>query len=393
MVAPKLRFKEFEENWHQKSLGSIASKIGSGSTPRGGAEVYQLNGVPFIRSQNVNSNQLQLNELAFISQKIDEKMKGSRVQPNDILLNITGASIGRSCVVPDNFLTGNVNQHVCIIRLDNNEPKFLQPYLSSEKGQKIIENAQSGSGREGLNFENIRNFKIYFPTLPEQTKIANFLSAVDERIQQLSQTHELLTQYKKGVMQKIFSQELRFKDENGEEFGAWEMRLVGDIFETKRGNVLAASNVSECKSGEYKYPVYSSQTKNNGVMGYYNAFLFKNCITWTTDGANAGDTKFRANEFYCTNVCGVLINNNGYANQCVSEIINSISKSYVSYVGNPKLMNNIMSNIPILIPSSVKEQTKIANFLSAIDDKINQAKSQLTALQDYKRSLLQQMFI
>ncbi|MFM6249893.1 MAG: restriction endonuclease subunit S, partial [Dolichospermum sp.] len=150
-------------------------------------------------------------------------MQGSIVKSDDILLNITGASIGRSCVVPSNFKIGNVNQHVCIIRLNPNYiSRFIQPYLSSERGQKSILSSSVGSGREGLNFQAIRLFKIAIPTHQEQTKIADFLITVDEKIAQLTQKCELLARYKKGVMQQLFSQKLRFKDDDGRDFPDWE---------------------------------------------------------------------------------------------------------------------------------------------------------------------------
>src|SRR5690554_1004539 len=126
--------------------------------------------------------------------------------------------------------------------------------------------------------------------------------------------------------------ELRFPEFEDE--GEWEEKKVGELFELTRGYVLAMNLVQETQSEENPYPVYSSQTKNNGIAGYYKDYLFENAITWTTDGANAGDVNYRNGKFYCTNVCGVLINKNGYANKCISELISSVSKKHVSYVGN-----------------------------------------------------------
>jgi len=177
---PKLRFEEFSGEWETKKLGLLSSKIGSGSTPSGGQEVYQQTGIPFIRSQNVINNELILDHTC-IPESINSKMKGSIVKSNDILLNITGGSIGRSCVVPKGFKIGNVNQHVSIIRLKKDEPKFIQSFLASYRGQKLILRGQTGSGREGLNFQSIRGFKINIPTLTEQQKIAAFISAVDKK--------------------------------------------------------------------------------------------------------------------------------------------------------------------------------------------------------------------
>jgi len=126
-------------------------------------------------------------------------------------------------------------------------------------------------------------------------------------------------------------------------------------------------------------------------MGYYKQYLYENAITWTTDGANAGTVHFRDGKFYCTNVCGVLLNEDGNANRCIAEILGSISKKYVSYVGNPKLMNNVMSEIRIHIPS-VAEQKKIDELISALDLRIVKQRELIEHLKKYKRGLLEAIF-
>jgi len=175
------------------------------------------------------------------------------------------------------------------------------------------------------------------------------------------------------------------------DFKGWEVKEVGAVFHITRGNVLSMNLVKENSSKETPYPVYSSQTKNNGLAGYYSHFLFEDAITWTTDGANAGDVNYRSGKFYCTNVCGVLINKEGYANACISEIINSVSKNYVSYVGNPKLMNGVMSKIKIPFPS-LQEQQKIADCLSSLDDLITAENEELAELKAHKKGLVQNLF-
>lgn len=194
------------------------------------------------------------------------------------------------------------------------------------------------------------------------------------------------------LSKKLFSCELRFKDDLGNIFQKWETKEVGEIFRITRGNVLAMNSLSSEWDKEKPYPVYSSQTKNKGLAGYYNEFLFENAITWTTDGANAGDVNYRVGKFYCTNVCGVLLNSEGYANLCISELINSISKNYVSYVGNPKLMNGIMGKIKIPFPS-LKEQHKIANFFLLINRKIEIETNILYKLERQKKYFLANLFI
>ena len=171
----------------------------------------------------------------------------------------------------------------------------------------------------------------------------------------------------------------------------WKEIKIGDIFKVTRGNVLSSALVSSEKSNGYTYPVFSSQTKDDGLMGYYNEFLFEDAITWTTDGANAGTVHFRKGKFYCTNVCGVLLNSYGYANRCIAEILGRVSKRYVSYVGNPKLMNNVMSEICIYIPS-LAEQSHIDDFLLVLDKKIEKQRQLVDSLKKYKRGLSDELF-
>ena len=124
------------------------------------------------------------------------------------------------------------------------------------------------------------------------------------------------------------------------------------------------------KTDEMPYPVYSSQTKDNGLMGYYKDYLYEDAITWTTDGANAGTVNYRAGKFYCTNVCGVLLSNEVTANQMIAEALNNVAKGYVSYVGNPKLMNNVMADIEIMIPTHAEEREKLSVFFRNLDNLI-----------------------
>lgn len=148
---------------------------------------------------------------------------------------------------------------------------------------------------------------------------------------------------------------------------SWEQRKVSELFKVTRGYVLAATLTEPAKTDEMPYPVYSSQTKDNGLMGYYKDYLYEDAITWTTDGANAGTVNYRAGKFYCTNVCGVLLSNEVTANQMIAEALNNVAKGYVSYVGNPKLMNNVMADIEIMIPTHAEEREKLSVFFRNLD--------------------------
>lgn len=147
----------------------------------------------------------------------------------------------------------------------------------------------------------------------------------------------------------------------------WEQRKVSEMFKVTRGYVLPATDTSGESSDEMPYPVYSSQTKDNGLMGYYSEYLYEDAITWTTDGANAGTVNFRNGKFYCTNVCGVLLSDKIEASKAVAEALNNVAKKYVSYVGNPKLMNNVMVDIQITIPTSREERNQISSYFSNFD--------------------------
>ena len=143
--------------------------------------------------------------------------------------------------------------------------------------------------------------------------------------------------------------------------------MVKDIFTVTRGNVLATTKTTSIPTDKSIFPVYSSQTKNDGLMGYYDKFLFQNAITWTTDGANAGTVKYRRGKFYSTNVNGVLLGE--FANNATAEILNKVAYKFVSKVGNPKLMNNVMAEIEIFLPK-LEEQQKISTLLDKLDNLI-----------------------
>ena len=172
----------------------------------------------------------------------------------------------------------------------------------------------------------------------------------------------------------------------------WEQRKVSDMFKITRGNVLPVTMTDESQSDEKPYPVYSSQTKEQGLMGYYKEYLFEDAITWTTDGANAGTVNYRSGKFYCTNVCGVLLSDNNKANQMVSEALNRVSKSYVSYVGNPKLMNNVMADIEIKVPCSSIEQEKIGKYFEQLDHLITLHQRKCEQTKKLKKFMLQKIF-
>lgn len=248
-------------------------------------------------------------------------------------------------------------------------------------------NVSSGSKMPRAEWDYVSKIPILTPPLAEQRKIAEVLGVWDKAIEKQSQLIEQLTLRKRGLMQQLLTAKRRLPGFSG----PWVRKKVKDIFKITRGNVLSAAVTTPSKVGENLYPVFSSQTQNKGIMGYFSQYLFEDCITWTTDGANAGDVNFRKGKFYCTNVCGVLKSDAGYANECIASILNKIAKFHVSYIGNPKLMNNVMAGIPIVIPQTIEEQTAIAQVLTAADREIELAQQKLELLRQQKRGLMQQL--
>jgi type I restriction enzyme S subunit len=206
---PRLRLPPFRdtERWSQAALGLHASKIGSGSTPLGGDRVYTTEGRPFVRSQNIGWGSLLLDGVAHIDDDIHFSFAGTEIQLNDVLLNITGASIGRSAIADRRIIGGNVNQHVCIIRTDETSLNsgFLNQYLLSDFGQTQIGSFQAGGNRQGLNFEQIRALQVPLPpTLLEQAQIAALLMPLDHSVLAGEEMLNQLKTHKKGLIQGLF---------------------------------------------------------------------------------------------------------------------------------------------------------------------------------------------
>ena len=194
--------------WDKCKLGPCCSKIGSGKTPRGGSSVYVDHGVTFLRSQNVLWGTLDLNDVSYIDEETNNTMLSSEVRCSDVLLNITGASIGRSCIYSLDE-RANVNQHVCILRLSQEGkerllPEFLLQQILSDRIQQQVMDCQNGGSREGLNFQQISDFNIVIPDMREQRKICGMLNAFDQRVSCEETALHTLLDLRAALMQQLF---------------------------------------------------------------------------------------------------------------------------------------------------------------------------------------------
>jgi len=183
---------ELPSGWQWVQVGNLTQKLGAGSTPKGGKQVYVGSGIKFIRSQNVWNNGLLLDDVAYISPEIHQKMNNTVVQPGDVLLNITGASIGRSALVSADFDEANVSQHVAIVRPILQEMnQWIHLYLISPMTFGNIMDVQVGISREGLSMTRLKDFFIPLPPLFEQKRI---VVKVDELMQMCDQLEVSLRQ-------------------------------------------------------------------------------------------------------------------------------------------------------------------------------------------------------
>ncbi|WP_288148761.1 restriction endonuclease subunit S [Bacteroides acidifaciens] len=393
-LVPELRFPEFKKDWDVDSMQSIFD-MKNGYTPSKSNPTYWDNGtIPWFRMEDIRKNGHILSDS--IQHVTRQAVKNSGLFPAYSIIVATTATIGEHALVIVDSLANQ--RFTFLIKRKSFKDKINMMYFHHYMfiiDEWCKKNTNSG-GLVSVNMPAFKQLLIPFPSLAEQQKIAECLSSIDEEISAIKEKVEQLKVHKKGLMQKLFPiagkfvPELRFPEFRDSK--NWKATKISDIFLLTRGNVLSVSAVKNAPTQEYKYPVYSSQTLNNGLMGYYNKKLYKDAITWTTDGANAGTVRLRLGYFYCTNVCGVLLNDSGYANKCISEIIGLRTKEYVSHVGNPKLMNKVMGEIPITIPPTLSEQQKIADCLSSIDELISLYENKVTVLEQHKKGLMQRLF-
>jgi type I restriction enzyme S subunit len=190
------------------TIGDLAEHVGSGATPRGGSDVYQRSGVLFIRSQNVHFEGLVLDDVAYISEAINSLMARSEVFANDVLINITGASIGRCCVMPPGLGKANVNQHVCAIRLPHCswvDATYLSEVLASHWGQHQVDLLNAGGNREGLNYQQLRAFKVAWPSQEERQFAVRAINCMDKALWPLKRQVDSLRALKAGLMADLLS--------------------------------------------------------------------------------------------------------------------------------------------------------------------------------------------
>ncbi len=403
MNIPPLRFPEFNGEWEKKKLGEVATfSKGKGISKAdiiadGKTECIRYGELYTVYGETIN-------EIKSRTNIEDKNLVFS--EANDVIIPASGETqidiATASCVLKSGIaLGGDLN----IIKTKYNGV-YLSYYLNSAKKQDIANLAQ-GISVVHLYSSQLAILSLSFPTLPEQTKIAHFLTSLDEKLQALKKKKSLLEDYKKGVMQKLFSQELRFKDDKGNEFADWEVKKLGEFFYSEKGRGISKSKIDgngkyECvlygelytKYNEVIFEVVSKTNEEDGIKSKIGDLLIPSSTTTTgIDLANV--TALNKNDVLLGGDITVLrseekINNVFYAYYLSNHKKDEIA-SYAQGSTIVHLYYNHIREMIIDLPS-LPEQTLIANFLSSIDKKINHTQMQVTQTEQWKKGLLQKMF-
>ncbi|OYF87827.1 hypothetical protein CI612_01915 [Klebsiella quasipneumoniae subsp. similipneumoniae] len=371
-------------------------------------------GLPVIRSNNIKDYCLDFNELKYWFEEDTQGATTSNyyLRDGDILVNFINsqAQIGKSaiyynalnrdCIYTTNILSLRINK--------DHSPEFIFFFFQTKMYNDYIQSiTKPAVNQASFTTKDFRKMKIFFPDLTEQTKIANFLSSVDEKIALLNKQYDLLRRYKKGMMQKIFSQELRFKDDSGDEFPEWEeveLKKIASKVNTKnRDNSVTAVLTNSATQGIVSQESYFEReivTESN-LTGYYvvrtGDFVYNPRISST---APVGPIKMNElTQGVMSPLYTVFRFEKGLLKFYQYFFESSVWHDYMKSVANSGARHDRMNisgadffGLPVPQPFEA-EQTKIANFLSALDNKIAVKKAELDKLKTWKQGLLQQMFV
>lgn len=397
MAIPQLRFKEFDGDWSQSKIGEIFD-VTSGSTPlRSDNRFFENATIPWVKTTDLN-NSLILSTEEKISEIALKETSVKILPKNTVFVAMYGGfnQIGRTGLL--------LNEAACNQALSAIYPNekidsfFLLTYLN-HKVDDWKNFAASSRKDPNITKSDVLAFPLVYPSKEEQTKIASFLSAVDEKISQLTQKHELLSQYKQGMMQKLFSQQIRFKADDGSEFGEWDLKELKEV---------AQINPKVEKLPE-KFIYIDLESVEKGQLLLEKNITLSEAPSRAQRLLSKGDVLFQMvrpyqqNNYYF-NLDEQYVASTGYA-QIRTELNSKFiyyslhEKSFLDEVMNrctgtsyPAINSSDLSSIEILVPC-LEEQTKIANFLSSIDQKIEVVAQQIEQAKQWKKGLLQQMFV
>ncbi|MCZ8297001.1 MAG: restriction endonuclease subunit S [Flavobacterium sp.] len=378
---PKLRFPEFNTEWNGANLKDLTRIYdGTHQTPK-----YVDSGIPFYSVEHVTSNNFKVTK--FISEEVyDKEINRVKIERGDILMTRIG-DIGTSRLVNWEVKASFYVSLALIKKTLKINSEFLNHTIGTLTFQKELWNRTIHVAfPKKINLSEIGECKLKYPTISEQTKIASFLTAVDDKLQALKKKKELLEQYKKGVMQQLFSQELRFKKDDGTNYPDWEEKKLGELSNITTGKLDANAMV---ENGKYRF--YTCAKEYYRIDKY--AFDTE-ALLISGNGANVGyihHYKGKFNAYQRTYVLDGFNQNIIYIKYFLDRFLSERISAEKKEGNTPYIVLSTLSEMKILIPT-FDEQNKIANFLSVIDDKIAHCQSELDGMERWKKGLLQQMF-
>ena len=380
--------KSAKKAWPIVRLGDVC-KFQRGLTYKKSDEVAQSDNI-VLRSNNIDLEQgvLDLRELKCIREDLsvpDDK----KVMPGSILMCMANGSkshLGKVALVQDD-LGYAFGGFMGLLVPEGIDSSYLYLALRSAPFKECIRKLQDGANINNLKFSDFCDFPIPLPPLPVQREIVARLE------KELGEADALAAKFK-GIAENA---DAEFKAELDETFKNVEGEKVrlGDVCEIKRGRVI---NKKYLEAHKGMYPVYSSQTLHDGIFGYIDTFDFEGeFLTWTTDGANAGSVFYHNGKFSITNVCGLLkIRDRGMDARWLLHYLTLNAKSYVNRsLGNPKLMSNVVANIPMVVPALTTQRTIVARLDTMRErcDKLKAAAVRgLRAAEDLRKAILAEAF-
>ena len=399
MNVPKLRFREFHEEWEIKKLDEVGHFI-NGLTYSPMDIVDE--GILVLRSSNVQNGNTSFQDNVFVNLEIDED---KFTQEKDILICVRNGSrnlIGKNTLIKNLPYKATHGDFITIFRGKSND--FVSQFFQTNIYYEFVYE-DLGSTINSINNNKLKKYSFYFASKSEQTKIATFLSTVDEKIAQLSRKHELLQQYKQGMMQQLFSQKLRFKDDKGEDFPEWgQIKLKNFLSLESRPVNKPETNYHALGVRSHFKGLFNKIDSDPSKISMDTLYRVKKDdfvvnITFAWEGALAfaelehdeGLVSHRFPTYRCDN-SKVVLNFFKYRFTQM-DFLTQVQLCSPGGAGRNRVLKK-SDFLEIMIEQPpLEEQTKIANFLTAIDNKIDAVAKQLEQARVWKKGLLQQMFV
>jgi type I restriction enzyme S subunit len=406
-MQPMLRFGEFTDDLEHCLLESLADVKGGKRIPKGYSLQESKNESPYITVSDMTENSVDLSNIRYVPSNVADKISNYKITVDDIYISVAG-TLGIVGRIPNELNNANLTENANKLTNIKCNQSFLLQYLKSNKFTSLIDSTKTTNAQPKLAIYAIKGLEVCLPLRDEQQKIADFLSSIDKKISLLKEKHALLEQYKKGVMQKLFSQEVRFKDEAGNDFPDWVKGTLADLSDkiSNKNKDESVTNVltNSAKSGIVSQTDYFKKdiANQNNLGGYSivekNDFVYNPRISVL---APVGPIK---RNHVGQGVMSPLYTVFRFKDESVLDYLELYFETtqwhrYMNSIANFGARHDRMNitmgdffNLPIPIPSE-NEMVKIVEFIKALNKKVDLVSQQLMHTQTFKKGLLQQMFV